>query len=205
MPNRDEVSRSVAERLKIDTKRSFHQKMSWDSVWDALIEAEMRCQESEQGRLQFKRMIDEIGLKTLGEMNWDKLALLEKSLAEADMKLADSDSERRRLREALEKLVSAVGGDKNMNWFSRKESEPKQELTPDVCQCDHGRNCHERGVGPCHVGYAPHSEENDTAEWTACACQIFIKDDDSDDDDPPESPIDPEVAELEKMLSAEKG
>ncbi len=87
-----------------------------------------------------------------------------------------------------------------MTWFKPDEAEP---LKPGVCECDHLRCCHEKGKGACRVGFEPRSEENPSNEWTECACQIFILDEDHDDgDDQPNIPIDPEVAELQRMIKS---
>jgi hypothetical protein len=90
-----------------------------------------------------------------------------------------------------------------MGWFNRDErpstAVPAVPLKPGTCECEHSRCCHERGTGQCHVQYEPHTEDNKTDKWSCCACQIFILDDDNGNDDTPEVPVDPELAELEKM------
>jgi hypothetical protein len=93
-------------------------------------------------------------------------------------------------------------------WPWKKKPEPiampvpePKPLRPGICECDHMRCCHVGGSGRCQVGYPPNSEDNKTSEWSHCACQVFILDDDDDDgDDEPSVPVDPDVAELEKMM-----
>lgn len=80
-----------------------------------------------------------------------------------------------------------------MNWF-RKDALP---LTPGVCECEHDRCCHVNGRGKCQVCYPPDKEWPTGAQ---CACQIFILDRDNDDGDEAPDPIDPEVAELNKLM-----
>ncbi len=84
-----------------------------------------------------------------------------------------------------------------LRLLGKSQSPEEEQLKPEICQCDHERCCHEKGKGKCHVGYPPGKE------WpygASCACQLFIKDDDSDDDDEPETPVDPDIAELNKIL-----
>jgi len=82
-------------------------------------------------------------------------------------------------------------------WWNKRESEPEVEMTAGDCECGHSRCCHENGKGRCHVHYPADKEWPNGAQ---CACQVFIRDDDYEDDDTPETPIDPEVAELERMV-----
>lgn len=76
-------------------------------------------------------------------------------------------------------------------WNRSTESTP---LTPGICECSHSRCVHDKGKGRCRAGFPPDEE---TPEWTNCACQIYIKDEDDDDGDNEPTPS-PE--ELEKMV-----
>ena len=88
-----------------------------------------------------------------------------------------------------------------MNWF--KDNPNDEILTPGMCECEHERCCHDHGKGRCRVSYPPDKEWPEGAE---CACQIFILDRDSGDGEgTPSTPVDPEVAELERMVSREGG
>jgi hypothetical protein len=83
-------------------------------------------------------------------------------------------------------------------WFYRKAKE--EALKPGICECEHTRCSHENGTGPCTVQYAPHTEDNEWDVWAVCACRVFILDKDGGGgSDHPEVPVDPEVAELERI------
>ena len=72
-------------------------------------------------------------------------------------------------------------------------SNPEEILRPGTCECEHMRCAHEKGKGMCHAQFPPDEE---SPEWTECACQIFILDDDGDDDPDPETPTPSELLEL---------
>ena len=90
-----------------------------------------------------------------------------------------------------------------INWLRRLlgiEIETSAVLKPGGCECGHARCSHKKGKGKCCAAHPPDEE---SAEWSDCSCQIFILDDDDDDgDDPePETPADPSVEELNKLMS----
>jgi len=91
-----------------------------------------------------------------------------------------------------------------MGWFSndndKRPSKP-ESLLPGKCECGHSRCCHIDGKGACRVAICRDDDDKPLpqSEWAICACQIYIRDDDDDSGDGPDTPIDPEVAELERI------
>ena len=87
--------------------------------------------------------------------------------------------------------------------FKKKEIEIETsvvELKPGICECDHNRCYHEKGVGRCHVNMDhTHKKEDLQGIHWRCACEIYIRKSDSGGDNPPEIPDDPEVVELKKI------
>lgn len=81
-----------------------------------------------------------------------------------------------------------------MSWWKQDEPQPA-ELKPGCCECTHQRCCHERGKGRCHA-----IEPEWVEKGFICACQIFIPKKDDGGGDAPQVPVDPELAELRKML-----
>jgi hypothetical protein len=92
-------------------------------------------------------------------------------------------------------------------WF--RKPKPKEEaLKPGICECGHDRCHHRNGKDNCVVDLTETvSKEMRDAKpnsWWSCSCQIFILDeDDDDDDDSPETPIDPELAQLKKIAGVD--
>lgn len=85
-----------------------------------------------------------------------------------------------------------------MNWLRRLFGHGKEPLLPGKCECGHARCAHERGRYRCHQMHPP---DSDTPEWTGCACQVFIpRQDDGGNDPHPATPVDPEIAELNRMM-----
>lgn len=81
-------------------------------------------------------------------------------------------------------------------WLYRKLSpEDIESLRPGYCECEHARCSHVGGKGECKGQWPPDEEAK---EWTDCACQIFIRDDDDSDGD---EPVVPTPEEMEKMFN----
>lgn len=70
-------------------------------------------------------------------------------------------------------------------------------LKPGRCECGHGRSVHVRGKGRCREEFPPDQEWPDGA---ACACQIYIPDDDDQGGDEDDGKT-PSPDELKKLLS----
>ena len=85
-------------------------------------------------------------------------------------------------------------------WFAGiLAGPPMKGLEPDDCMCGHMRCSHTKGIGRCHGYFTPDEE---TKEWTRCACQIFITDGGrgDDDEDDPEPDI-PTAEDLHKLYN----
>jgi hypothetical protein len=91
-----------------------------------------------------------------------------------------------------------------MGLFGRHSQQPPEPefLKPGECECGHGRCYHRNGKHECGVAITTDSHDKDLpkSEWGECACKLYIPDDDGGDDDAPDVPVDPEVAELERMI-----
>ena len=77
-----------------------------------------------------------------------------------------------------------------MSWFNRKD----ERLIPGDCECGHERCSHVKGKGRCMAQYPPDSE---CKEWSECACQLYIREDEGEDEN--ESPT-PSPEQLEESF-----
>ena len=111
----------------------------------------------------------------------------------ADLRL--TGEEMKRIYEAFVLMI--------VRWLSPAPKE--DELTDEVCWCDHHRGSHDSGKFKCRGKYAPTEEYGEKWKdiWLGCSCQVFIPrgrrgggDDTKPDPDPSEKEIDEVLKKL---------